>query len=283
MLFLGHICAEHVDEFSTTRSVLQADATSRRLIFRQSSLLEGEELHTWTFSVDARDIDPSLVEVTAPDSNDIRHLSAVCSLYRSAVSGTWLKPGHPPTESHGVRLLLPLSNSVQSGDEVVKSFREFLTICGAKTPTVFTSEIEDLLAIIRPAVSLASGVRVPSNDKKVFYDQSARLDELKLVLVRESCRPGFSPDRWTFDLLSLDITGISCMQVPSVSELWEVTLPSVERLETTAWQIRLGSATRWWYTSFLFSSQSGAQLFANACAECVPKLRERLYRVNYVV
>jgi hypothetical protein len=167
-------------------------------------------------------------------------------------------------------------------DEVVRSFRGFLTAFGAKSPAVYPTAIRDLLAPLQAALAHASGVQVPSNDGELIYGQSATLDEKKLLLVRESHRPGFSPDRWTFELLSLDVPAITCREVPGRG-LWEVTLPSVERLETTVWEIRLKSVERWWYTSILFPDQSKSQQFVTACTDCVPQLRERLHHANYGV
>jgi hypothetical protein len=282
MLFLKQIAAELTDESSTIRSEAKVDSTSGSLTFRQSSIFEGEESYTWLFSVLARDIDPQLVEVTQPDSANVRHLRLVCALYRDAISGTRLRPGHVPHHQRLIRLELPLNADISDMDEVLRSFRGFLTAFGSKPPVIYPAAIMDLLAPLHAALAHASGVQAPGKDGKVVYQQSATLDEQKLLLVRESHRSGFAPDRWTFELLSLDVPAITCRELPGCG-LWDVTLPSVERLETTMWEIRRKNVERWWYTSILFSDQITAQQFATACTNSVPQLRERLHHANYGV
>ena len=280
MFFVERVAKELIEETSTVRFELQIDRTRGCLTLRERPFINGEELHTWVFSVLARDLAPHLTEVTEPDSSNVRNLNAVCALYRDAINGIRLKPGQAPHQQRFVRLSLPLKPDVSDKNETLESFRGFLTAFGAKSPTLDSPAIEDLLGPLRAALGHASGVQAPSNDGKVIYRQSAALDEHKLLLIRESQRPGFSPDRWTFELLSLDVSAVTCRALPGCG-LWDVTLPSVERLETTVWQIRLKSVERWWYTSILFSDQIRAQQFATACTTCVPQLRERLHHANY--
>src|SRR3954468_10766282 len=205
MVFLDEIAAELLKESCTVRSEVEVDSVAGCLTFRQTSAFNGEESQSWVFSVPARDLDPLLIEVTRPDSANVRHLQVVCALYRDAIRGTRLQPGHSPHHHRLVCLRLPLSARAFDTDEVVRSFRDFLTGFGAKSPTVYPAIVDDLLAPLKSALAHASGVQVPSNDGKASYQQSASLEDQNLLLVRESYPLGFPPDRWTFELLSLDV------------------------------------------------------------------------------
>ena len=278
MLFAKHIADELVDDNSVSRWEFQTDVRSGRLVLTEQVLINGTPHHSRTFSARSRDLDPERISLEREDSSGVRHLTAISALYRKAVEATCVSPDWPLRREQLVKLRLPMGRDLVEPEQIVGSFREFLVTCGAKPIPVCSGLIRDLLAHLHGALGPASGVRVSNQAGTDWCEYATRLDEDLLLLRKEMRRGQRLRQSWSFELLSLDTAAV---YVRKGAGCWAVTLPSLERIETTMWRISPTVQERWWYMDVLFPAQAQAEHFAAICARVVPEIQQCLYAAHF--